>query len=299
MQTVGELLATMMDRAASSAGRQSYSAIAEESDGMTLLDLEAHRAERYNRERGDLDPAEYDCKKCLNRGHIAEAFERNGMVYTAYPECDCMGIRRSLWRLKKSGLEKAVRAQTFKAFHAVTDWQRQMVDVAKRYLNDPDGAKSGAWLYIGGAVGCGKTHICTAVAGQLMIREKLELRYVTWPGDSARIKSVANDAEQYSALVEPLKTVPVLYIDDFFKPLKDGMGAVKPPTAADIKLAYEIINQRYINRAPTIISAERYLSELEDIDMAVASRIAERSRGYCLSIGRDRSKNYRYGGDAS
>ena len=77
------------------------------------------------------------------------------------------------------------------------------------------------------------------------------------------------------------------------------MGAVKPPTAADIKLAYEIINQRYINRAPTIISAERYLSELEDIDMAVASRIAERSRGYCLSIGRDRSKNYRYGGDAS
>ena len=103
MQTVGELLATMLDRAASSAGRQSYS--------------------------------------------------------------------RSLWRLKKSGLEKAVRAQTFKAFHAVTDWQRQMVDVAKRYLNDPDGAKSGAWLYIGGAVGCGKTHICTAVAGQLMIRE--------------------------------------------------------------------------------------------------------------------------------
>ena len=47
---------------------------------------------------------------------------------------------------------------------------------------------------------------------------------------------------------------------------------------------------------PTLISSERYLSELEDIDMATSSRISEQARGYSLTIGRDRDKNYRLTG---
>lgn len=259
-----------------------------------IYELEKERAQRYNQTRGDLDASEYDCPVCLNRGHVAYVEMRYGYPYVRYPECECMEVRRSIWRIKRSGLAESVERCTFKAFKTPTDWQRRMKDIAERYC--AEGAENGAWLFYGGAVGCGKTHICTAVAGALMREKHMGLAYMTWPSESTRIKAIINDDEEYAEAVGRLKNVRVLYIDDFFKPVKDELGRPKPPTAADVRLAYEVLNHRYINRMPTIISSERYLSEIEDIDLAISSRITERSRGYSMTIGRDREKNYRLKG---
>lgn len=261
-----------------------------------IYELEKERAERYNKTRGDLDASEYDCPVCLNRGHVCHVEMRYGYLYVRYPECECMEVRRSIWRIKRSGLAGSVERCTFKAFKTPADWQRRMKDIAERYC--AEGAENGAWLFYGGAVGCGKTHICTAVAGALMREKHMGLAYMTWPSESTRIKAIVNDEEEYAEAVGRLKNVRVLYIDDFFKPVKDEFGRPKPPTAADVRLAYEMLNHRYINRLPTIISSERYLSEIEDIDLAISSRITERSRGYSMTIGRDREKNYRLKGGA-
>ena len=261
-----------------------------------IYELEKERAQRYNQTRGDLDASEYDCPVCLNRGHVCHVEMRYGYLYVRYPECECMEVRRSIWRIKRSGLAESVERCTFEAFRANTDWQQRMKEIAKRYC--AESAENGAWLFYGGAVGCGKTHICTAVAGALMREKHMGLAYMTWPSESTRIKAVINDDEEYAEAVGRLKNVRVLYIDDFFKPVKDDLGRPKPPTAADVRLAYEVLNQRYINRLPTIISSERYLSEIEDIDLAISSRITERSRGYSMTIGRDREKNYRLKGGA-
>ena len=259
-----------------------------------IYELEKERAQRYNQTRGDLDASEYDCPICLNRGHVCHVEMRYGYLYVRYPECECMEVRRSIWRIKRSGLAESVERCTFKVFKTPTDWQRRMKDIAERYC--AEGAENGAWLFYGGAVGCGKTHICTAVAGALMRERHMGLAYMTWPSESTRIKAIVNDDEEYAEAVGRLKNVRVLYIDDFFKPIKDEFGRPKPPTAADVRLAYEVLNHRYINRLPTIISSERYLSEIEDIDLAISSRITERSRGYSMTIGRDREKNYRLKG---
>ena len=261
-----------------------------------IYELEKERAQRYNQTRGDLDASEYDCPVCLNRGHVCHVEMRYGYPYVRYPECECMEVRRSIWRIKRSGLAESVERCTFEAFRANTDWQQRMKEIAKRYC--AEGAENGAWLFYGGAVGCGKTHICTAVAGALMRKKHMGLAYMTWPSESTRIKAIVNDDEEYAEAVGRLKNVRVLYIDDFFKPVKDDLGRPKPPTAADVRLAYEVLNHRYINRMPTIISSERYLSEIEDIDIAISSRITERSRGYSMTIGRDREKNYRLKGGA-
>jgi DNA replication protein DnaC len=81
----------------------------------------------------------------------------------------------------------------------------------------------------------------------------------------------------------------VLYIDDFWK-TQQGTN----PTPADVHLAFEIINYRYQDKkCVTIISCERTVKELMQIDETVGSRIFERSKDYRLEIERDSAKNFR------
>ena len=299
MQRIGDILAETfagIDQGQHPAAKRYFEALAAaRADQKGIIEIEREKANRYNASKGDLDPNEYDCPLCLNRGHICYVEMRNGYPYVSYPECECMAVRRSLWRIRQSGLAASIKRCTFDTFKAGTDWQRRMKDRALEYC--AVGAQTGAWLFIGGAVGCGKTHICTAVAGRLMMEKHMSLYYMTWPSESARLKAIINDDAEYAEAIGRIKNVEALYIDDFFKPVKDRDGIPQPPTGPDVRLAYEILNYRYVNRMPTLISSERYLSELEDIDMATSSRISERARGYSLTIGRDRDKNYRLTGD--
>lgn len=254
----------------------------------SVADVMARKIERFNAEVGRLNLEDgYNCDKCNNRGYIGRILMRNGCLYEQYPECSCMAIRRSVMRMKASGLENAIRQQRFDNFETKEPFQQRMVEVAKAYATG--GAKEGKWFFIGGAVGCGKTHICTAICRALLMTSPVH--YMPWQTESTELKALVNDEEEYSRKLNRLKTVEVLYIDDFFKPVN---GA--PPTQADVKLAYDVINYRYINRLATIISSERVLDELLDIDEATASRIAERSKGYFLTIGRAKGRNYRLGG---
>ena len=104
-----------------------------------------------------------------------------------------------------------------------------------------------------------------------------------WRDESVKLKATVNDAVQYEKMMQELKTVEVLYIDDFFK-IGQMDGGMQKPTAADISLAFEILNYRY-NHADkvTIISSESTLEEIFAIDAAVGGRIGERSMGYAIN----------------
>lgn len=231
----------------------------------------------------------YNCELCMNRGYTYALETRNGMIYERAYECKCMSVRRSIWRMRASGLETSIREYTFKRFEAKEQWQKAMLDLAQSYL--ADGVKDGKWLYFGGQPGCGKTHLCTAVAGKLLYEKPVI--YIIWPEISKRLKAIVNDAEEYGKEIGKLETIEVLYIDDFFKPVKDEWGKTLPPSGPDMKLAFEIINYRYINKLPTILSSEWGLNELTNMDEATGSRIAERSRGFNMMVGRDRQRNQR------
>ena len=283
-------------------------------EGMTPEELEAERMnqaqrriDRLNATPGNLATGYvnsdnnqvagdgYNCALCMNRGYTYALEKRNGMLYERAYECKCMGIRRSIWRMRASGLENSIREYTFKRFIAKEPWQEAMLKLAQSYLDS--GAKDGKWLYFGGQPGCGKTHLCTAVACKLLYEKPVI--YIIWPEISKKLKAIVNDAEEYGKEIGKLETIEVLYIDDFFKPVKDEWGKTIPPTGPDMKLAFEIINYRYINKLPTIMSSEWGLEELTNMDEATGSRIAERSRGFNMMVGRDRSRNQRLNGTVS
>ena len=243
------------------------------------------KRDAYNQSVGDLDDG-YDCPVCLNRGYTCELEERGTGIYDVYRECDCMRARRNLRRLRRSGLEQAVRDMRFDNFLTNAEWQQHMKDTALHYAQH--GVHAGNWFYIGGQPGCGKTHLCTAISGKLL--EARTLIYMPWAQESKALKALVTDAEAYAERLDRFETVDVLYIDDFLKPVEGGSVS-----AGDLKLAFELLNYRYIARKPTILSSEWYARELLRLDEATASRIYQRcgKDTYCLEIGRDKARNFR------
>lgn len=196
-------------------------------------------------------------------------YEKDGISYSR--ECSCMAKRRSIRRIKNSGIADMVRRYTFDAYETPDKTRENVKNAALRYV---DGQ---GWFYIAGRSGSGKTHICTAICSALM-EKGLDIAYLRWRDDSAALKSVVNDAE-YEPRVDRFKRVPVLYIDDF---LKGGSSE------ADIRLAFEILNARYNDTAKrTVISSELDIQSMMEIDEALGSRIYERSRGFCLQAPRE------------
>lgn len=224
----------------------------------------------------------YDCPKCLNRG--INYLVRDGEVIGR--QCACAEIRADIRRFKNSGLSGLLDSCTFDLFQSPEEWQRSMRRLARQFVTES--ATSGKWFYAGGQVGSGKTHLCTAIAGELLHSGK-SARYMLWRDDVVQLKACVNDDVAYSKLINPLKSATVLYIDDLFK-----TAAGKRPTDADIHIAFELLNHRYINRQLiTILSSEWSVDDLIDIDEAVGSRIYERTKEYCLFIPRDKGRNWR------
>lgn len=240
------------------------------------------RVDTLNSLEGDLKG--YDCPKCRNRGFLSRlrSKEEGGGLVTQ--ECSCMPIRRTFSREEGSGLRGLLKGCTFEAFRAESPWQKAMLDMARDYAETGEG-----WLVMLGQSGAGKTHLCTAVCGKLMERGK-RVVYSSWRDDSMRIKQA--DAAQREAMVRQRKEAQLLYIDDLFKTGRAGDGSVMP-SGADIALAFEILNARYVGRLPTLISSEYHMDELLDIDEALGSRIREMGGEHLCMIRRERSRNYR------
>lgn len=244
---------------------------------LPLSEYEALRCQWGNAADGSLDGL--DCPVCHNRGYMVEVDENGNQ---ACVECSCMARRRSLKRIERSGLRDALASYTFDAFRTDEPWQAQMKQKAQAFLADNEGK----WFAAMGSVGSGKSHICTAICGELL-NAGLEVRYMLWRDEGARLKAAVNDSEAYSRLIEPLKTVRVLYIDDLFK-----TQAGKEVTQGDINLAFELLNYRYANkRLVTILSSEKTIEDILSMDEAVGSRIFERCRDYYVRL--TGAKNWR------
>ena len=227
------------------------------------------KADAYNSCHGNLTGI--DCPVCLNRGDIMACNDEGDL---SVKTCQCMAQRRSLRYMERSGLAQVLDLYTWDAWQEDEPWQKAYREMAQDYAQHPSG-----WFFAAGKPGTGKTHICTAICGDLL-RQGKEVRYILWRDFSTQAKAVVNDDEAYRDLLDPVKRVPVLYLDDF---LKTGKG--QEPTTGDVNLAFELINARYADPTKlTIISSELPVAEIVDIDEAVGSRIYERSKAHYADL---------------
>lgn len=243
-------------------------------------DAEQLKVNSYNK-LADPPDKYYDCPKCKNKELVA-VLDEDGKFTTIL--CDCKPIRQNIKRAEKSGLKKLLDLHTLTTFTTTEKWQGDIKNKATEYINN----HNGSWFYIGGQKGSGKTKICTAMVGEFIKQGKNAL-YMLWRDKVVELKGNVNNFEEYERAMQELKSVDVLYIDDFYK-----TDSENKPTQADKNIAFELLNYRYNNPdSVTIISTELLIKDLLAMDEAVGSRIYERSKDFQINIAPDIKKNYR------
>lgn len=115
-------------------------------------------------------------------------------------------------------------------------------------------AKLKGWLVLQGPYGCGKTHLAAAVAN-FVVDIGIPTLFLTVPDllDSLRF-SYNDTAATFEERFENIRRVPLLIMDDF--------GTENATPWAQEKL-FQILNYRYINSLPLLITTNLSLSQLE------------------------------------
>lgn len=234
----------------------------------------------------------YECDKCEDTGWIH--YVKDGYSYSC--PCDCVRMRSARKRIEDSGLAGEIKRLTFDSYRVYEPWQEKIKTSVQGYVDkimEMDGTNERKpWLFIGGNSGAGKTHICTAACGKLL-ENGYPVIYMQWIPEVRRLKESIGDDDAYEELIDRYAGAKILYIDDLFKQTtKDAPR----PTDADVRIAFEIINARYIANLPTIITSEWHLvPELLSVDEGTFSRVYEKTKegGFNFKIARDSSKNMR------
>ncbi|MCY8949999.1 ATP-binding protein [Bacillus atrophaeus] len=239
---------------------------------------------------GSEEKAEYECAKCKDQlGYIEN---RDG--YEIWVRCKCIERRRIRKLMNSSDITAEFEKLQFKNF--TTEGKPAVVkdtyDTAVEYYKDFDSIRSTRSNSIAllGQPGSGKTHLLTAISNKLIKSKNIAVQYFPYVEGFNDLK---DDFDKLEEKLKRMKEVEVLFIDDLFKPLNGK------PRATDwqVEQTYSVINYRYLNHKPILISSELDIEKLVKIDEALGTRIYEMCADYCVIIKGDRMQlNHRLAG---
>lgn len=190
-------------------------------------------------------PQRCTCKKAVK---YWEAFDKAEAERKAADEVE-KERERLLKRYKAAGIGKRHINCSFKNYKVDPKSEQQVraYEHLKDYvLHFDEFAADGRSLYIEGTYGTGKTHLATAIAKALIKKGKTVIcKTPTELLDSIRRTYDDNPYLSEQQIVDRLKKVDLLIVDDFGK---------QKPTEWGMAIMYDILNYRYEEMLPTIIT---------------------------------------------
>ena len=208
------------------------------------------------------EPAVELCPQCNGSGWVTRR------VHIGHPEfgqaipCTCQETQDSttraaaLRRYSNLGALSRITFASTKLEGPLPDApSRQMfsdgVTAAARFAEDPQG-----WLVLTGPSGSGKTHLAVAIANRCIERSQTTFFIVAADLlDHLRAAYSPDNPVSYDDLFEQVRNVPVLVLDDL------SMANATP--WAQEKL-FQVINHRYNNSLPTVVTVRGPLQRLDD-----------------------------------
>jgi len=129
---------------------------------------------------------------------------------------------------------------------------------AQEYASAPAG-----WLVFRGGYGCGKTHLAAAIANAC-VKQGFPVLFITVPDllDHLRAAFGPESGQAYDARFNEVRTASVLILDDL---------GTEHATPWALEKLFQILNHRYMNRLPTVITTNH---ELEDLEPRLRSRLS-------------------------
>lgn len=227
------------------------------------------------------DAPKYKCPKCKDTDVIMYRDENGVMVAR---ECECALEKGAIRLVMASGLsaeDMKLRLSDYKIENAA---QKKVVEIVADYMRVARGIRleSSNSLLLSGKPGKGKTMLAICTMNSLL-NTGAKVLYVSYRDKIMEIKQRVMDREYYQYEMQKLKDIEWLIIDDLFK------GKI---TEADVNIVMELINYRYQKRKPIIVSTEKSIEELNEIDEALGSRIVQMCKKH-LVLFDDSIPNYR------
>lgn len=224
----------------------------------------------------DLYKEKFKCCKCKDTGFV--------FVNGKAQKCECYDLTVAENAFRASGIKDT--QYTFSNYEECNDIAKTIKRTAIDYYKNFDKIvldrhNSIAFL---GQVGCGKTHITVALGLNLLKQKQIQVVYFSYRDVIATLKRYVLDDENYTKKISRYQNAKVLLIDDLLK------GKI---TEADKNILFEIINYRYINNLPIVVSSEFNINDLLSFDEAIGSRIYEMCKNYYVEIDKDINNNYR------
>lgn len=191
-------------------------------------------------------------------------------------DCSCLKQKRINNLIESSGISEEFLSKRFDNFSddvedVVKDAKESVLDYFTNFRkNRETGHNSIALL---GQSGYGKTHLLMAVANALL-KKGIEVLYVPWVDLEIELRRNYNEVHPK---IQRLQQAEVLFIDDLLKNDEQPSKTVK-------KNLHAIFDYRYLNKLPFLICSESTIDDLYAIDIALASRIAERCAKHLVEI---------------
>ena len=220
----------------------------------------------------------YKCSRCRDTGWI----QTNKNSFTP---CDCTKKEQAKKQFERTGLNIENSNQTLENFKVWSEGSKKAKYTTLKYLNDYEKIKHDRKnsILLCGQVGSGKTHLSIGLTLNLL-KQGVSVVYMPYRDIITKIKQNMLDKEYYKRELSKYQNADVLLIDDLYK------GKI---TEADINIMFEVVNYRYLNYLPIIVSSEFEITRLLNFDEAVGSRIYEMCKDYTVQIEKDLRNNYR------
>nr|WP_294377114.1 ATP-binding protein [uncultured Clostridium sp.] len=224
----------------------------------------------------------YRCRMCRDTGWIIKKQEH---AQPAAVKCECKKEEEVKEHWKACGINTEMINYKFSNFQVWNDSSRKMKDAAGIYFNDFENIRNSRQnsIMLCGQVGSGKSHLTIALAINFL-KKKVKVMYMPYRDVITKIKQNMIDEEYYRTIISKYQNCEVLLVDDLFK------GKVNE---SDINIMFEIVNYRYLNFLPVIISSEFTIDRLLDFDEGVGSRIYEMCKDYIVQIEKNSENNFR------
>ena len=170
--------------------------------------------------------------------------------------------------LKESGIRGIMRQMTFSSFEA--KYRGVAYNTAKKYAQDFESDITYGFTFYGRA-GSGKTHLAVAIARYIIVEKQIPVRFVRIVDLLLSIRKTFDENESHnteneSDLLRKYTLTPLLILDD--------IGSEKT-TDWVRQILYQIIDERWIEQRPIIVTSNLTLEELEaKLGERITSRIA-------------------------
>ncbi|MFC1878519.1 ATP-binding protein [Chloroflexota bacterium] len=233
----------------------------------------------FNAERLHELPGEPNCPHCQGMGYLRQDLPLGHPDFGKVHVCNCrqgqinQQARQRLYELSHLDELSHLNFNNFEPRGRVGLWPAQ-ADSLERSFNHAEQFSQSlqGWLLLQGDYGCGKTHLAAAIAN-FAVELGVPTLFITVPDLLDTLRFAYNDpSETFEERFNKIRTSKLLILDDF--------GTQNATEWAQEKL-FQIINYRYINKLPLVVTTNllladiegRIRSRLEDPDLVSSVRI--------------------------